>query len=54
MEHVRRNDFSGPHGTVRSRPGIYAAAFYFCSYTMTSVGYGDIGPQHRGGNELAS
>jgi len=24
----------------------YIAAFYFCSYTMTSVGYGDIGPQN--------
>ena len=31
------------YGDVGS--GIYIAAFYFCSYTMTSVGYGDIGPQ---------
>jgi len=25
---------------------VYIAAFYFCSYTMTSVGYGDLGPQN--------
>ncbi|CAE7194742.1 KCNH6, partial [Symbiodinium microadriaticum] len=25
---------------------IYIAAFYFCSYTITSVGYGDIVPQN--------
>jgi len=24
----------------------YLAAFYFCSYTMTSVGYGDLGPKN--------
>ncbi|CAL1136518.1 unnamed protein product [Cladocopium goreaui] len=32
--------------TYESEIRIYAAAFYFCSYTMTSVGYGDIGPQN--------
>lgn len=25
---------------------VYLSAFYFCSYTMTSVGYGDIGPKN--------
>ncbi|CAK8993198.1 unnamed protein product [Durusdinium trenchii] len=32
--------------TRTSEIRIYIAAFYFCSYTMTSVGYGDIGPQN--------
>ena len=27
---------------------VYLSAFYFCSYTMTSVGYGDIGPKIPG------
>ena len=34
---------------------IYIAAFYFCSYTITSVGYGDISPQNileRGVHQL--
>lgn len=31
--------------TQSSELRVYIAAFYFCSYTMTSVGYGDIGPQ---------
>lgn len=25
---------------------IYVTAFYFCSYTLTSVGYGDVGPRN--------
>eukprot|EP00439_Symbiodinium_sp_Y106_P085671 s509_g29.t1 len=36
--------------TKASPVRIYVAAFYFCSYTMTSVGYGDIGPQKPGCN----
>ncbi|CAJ1457076.1 unnamed protein product [Effrenium voratum] len=32
--------------TLHSPWRIYLAAFYFCSYTMTSVGYGDLGPKN--------
>jgi len=33
--------------TTRNEPHrVYLSAFYFCSYTMTSVGYGDIGPKN--------
>ena len=27
-------------------PGVYIASYYFCCYTMTSVGYGDFGPRN--------
>jgi len=32
--------------TLNSPLKMYIASFYFCSYTMTSVGYGDIGPKN--------
>jgi hypothetical protein len=25
---------------------VYVTSFYFCSYTLTSVGYGDLGPKN--------
>ena len=37
-----------PYGviTTQSPYRIYVASFYFCAYTITSVGYGDIGPRN--------
>eukprot|EP00439_Symbiodinium_sp_Y106_P008459 s5516_g1.t1 len=32
--------------TIDSPARVYLSSFYFCSYTITSVGYGDIGPQN--------
>lgn len=40
VEHAETKD-------IRSEPmRTYLTAFYFCSYTMTSVGYGDIFPRN--------
>jgi len=39
---------AGPAGSAEASAfQIYVAAFYFCSYTITSVGYGDISPQNN-------
>merc|ERR1719297_715034 len=37
---------SVPDKTADTPWKIYVAAVYFTSYTLTSVGYGDIGPQN--------
>eukprot|EP00913_Durusdinium_trenchii_P010704 g10043.t1 len=42
IENIKENDRVDELPTYQ----IYLAAFYFCSYTMTSVGYGDVGPKN--------
>ncbi|CAE7222344.1 unc-103 [Symbiodinium necroappetens] len=46
IDDIATSDAEFGINTKASPVRIYVAAFYFCSYTMTSVGYGDIGPQN--------
>ncbi|OLP96925.1 Potassium voltage-gated channel subfamily H member 6 [Symbiodinium microadriaticum] len=46
IDGVQDADASYGINTIDSPARVYLAAFYFCSYTITSVGYGDIGPQN--------
>lgn len=39
-------DPTGKTRTVDDLPALYLASIYFTSYTITSVGYGDIGPKN--------
>jgi len=45
VDRVDELDPNGPK-TVDSTPRLYIASLYFISYTITSVGYGDIGPMN--------
>jgi len=39
-------DPKGQTNTAKDLPALYLASIYFVSYTITSVGYGDIGPKN--------
>lgn len=39
-------DKTGLTDTSKDKPSLYLASIYFVSYTITSVGYGDIGPKN--------
>ena len=46
IDDVEAVDASFGIRTRESTWRIYVASYYFCSYTMTSVGYGDFGPKN--------
>ena len=39
-------DWPRPWSSGDSAWRVYVSSFYFCSYTLTSVGYGDLGPKN--------
>lgn len=46
IDEVEAEDLEFGIQTRDSPVSMYIASFYFCSYTMTSVGYGDFGPRN--------
>lgn len=46
IDEIERSDALFGIVTRDSAWRVYVTAFYFCSYTLTSVGYGDLGPKN--------
>lgn len=46
IDEIERSDAQFGIVTRDSAWRVYVTSFYFCSYTLTSVGYGDLGPKN--------
>jgi len=46
IDEIERTDLEFGITTRDSAWRVYVTSFYFCSYTLTSVGYGDLGPKN--------